>query len=485
MRLKSNWGMVRIRRAAVSGLLAAAVSLSAGCGRQIEIGEGGEYSERSEDSSHSAENPTGERSRNFSGNRVGSSLQEQMTDHAAEQTGDQMDGGKAVLPKLYDYRKVGRLPVVEDQGSLGTCWAFASLMAMESTLLPEEQWNFSEDHMSRKNSFSLSQEEGGQYAMSMAYLLAWQGPVTEEEDPYGDGWSPDGLSPVKHVQEIRILESKDYQRIKEAIFQTGGVQSSLFTRLQNSSSQDQYYNQETFSYYYPGTEKPNHNVLIVGWDDHYPKENFNQQPEGDGAFICLNSWGPNFGEEGCFYVSYYDTNIGDINVLYSGITEPDRYTGIYQSDLCGWIGQVGYGTEEAYFANTYRAAGREKLKAVGFYATMPQTSYQVYAASGISSPDELVLDEPLAQGTFQDAGFYTVELSKELMLDGGEQFWVAVKITTPGAVHPVAIEYQAPDSGANVDLSDGEGYLSADGRQWVSAEQSQSCNLCLKAYTGP
>ncbi|MDO5550835.1 MAG: lectin like domain-containing protein [Lachnospiraceae bacterium] len=463
MKVRSSRGRTGIKKRIAAGILAAAAGLTVpGCRHRENMGEiilSGEREELSQ------EEPSME-------------AQEAVPETAEKESG-------ISIPEYFDYREIGRMPAVEDQGELGTCWAFASLMAMESTLLPKEQWNFSEDHMSRQNSFSLKQEEGGQYAMSMAYLLAWQGPVTEAEDPYGDGQSPEGLLPSKHVQEIRILEPKDYQRIKEAIYQTGGVQSSLFTRLQNSASQDRYYNQETAGYYYPGEEKPNHNVVIIGWDDHYPKENFNQQPEGDGAFICLNSWGPNFGQEGCFYVSYYDTNIGDINVLYSGITEPDYYTGIYQTDLCGWIGQVGYGTEEAYFANTYQAERGERLKAVGFYATMPGTSYQVYASAGIFSPDELELDEPLAEGTFRDAGFYTVELRKQLSLKPGEKFWVAVKIKTPKAVHPVAIEYQAPDSGADIDLSDGEGYLSADGQQWVSAERSQGCNLCLKAYTGP
>lgn len=388
-----------------------------------------------------------------------------------------------ILPERYDYREQGRAPIAGDQGKFGTCWAFSSLMAMETVLLPEENWNFSADHMSRQNSFALGQEEGGQYAMSMAYLLAWQGPVTEEEDPYGDGQSPEGLLPVKHVQEIRLLPSKDYERVKEAIYRTGGVQSSLFTRLQNSDSTDPFYNKETFSYYYPGGRRANHNVVIIGWDDHYPKENFYHNPAGDGAFICLNSWGPDFGEQGCFYVSYYDTNIGDVNVLYSGIQEPDQYTGIYQSDLCGWIGQIGYGTEETYFTNHYQARRDERLKAVGFYATMPDTSYQVYAETGVSRAEDLALDEVLASGTCSDAGFYTVEFSKDIPLKEGEDFWVAVKIQTKGAVHPVAIEYQGQDSSGTVDLSDGEGYLSADGKQWVSAEQTQECNLCLKAYT--
>lgn len=414
------------------------------------------------------------------------SLDERGGQAAADEPGPgrEEEGQELVeLPEAFDYRKVGRAPKAGDQKDLGTCWAFSSLMALESTLLPEESWDLSEDHMSRNNSFSLGQEEGGHYAMSMAYLLSWQGPVLEEQDPYGDGYSPDGLAPVMHVQEIRLLESKDFERIKEAVYTTGGVQSSLFTTMQDPSDADRYYDKETCGYYYPGEERANHNLVIVGWDDHYPKENFDPQPEGDGAFICMNSWGPDFGEEGCIYVSYYDTNIGDVNVLYSGVTDTKTYTGIYQSDLCGWVGQLGYGKDEAYFANAYKAEREETLKAVGFYATMPGSSYEVYAAAGLSALEELVLDRPLAKGTLRDAGFYTIRLSEEIGLTPGEKFWVVVKLKTPGAIHPVAIEYQPPDSTGTVDLSDGEGYLSADGKRWVSAEQEQNCNLCLKAYT--
>ena len=76
------------------------------------------------------------------------------------------------------------------------------------------EWNvsFSEDHMSLRNSFHFSQNAGGEYTMSMAYLLAWQGPVLEEEDPYGDGYSPDALSPACRVQEIQVPPEKDYRR---------------------------------------------------------------------------------------------------------------------------------------------------------------------------------------------------------------------------------------------------------------------------------
>ena len=43
----------------------------------------------------------------------------------------------------------------------------------------------SADHMSIHNSFGISQNSGGDYSMAMAYLLAWQGPVSEEDDPMG------------------------------------------------------------------------------------------------------------------------------------------------------------------------------------------------------------------------------------------------------------------------------------------------------------
>lgn len=67
---------------------------------------------------------------------------------------------------------------------------------------------------------------GGAYTMTMAYLTAWKGPVLAEEDPYGDGYSPEGLSPRKHVQEIQIL--RDRASIKEAVQAHGAVQTSLY-----------------------------------------------------------------------------------------------------------------------------------------------------------------------------------------------------------------------------------------------------------------
>ena len=173
------------------------------------------------------------------------------------------------LPSRYDARKDDRTAPVKNQGDLGTCWAFASLLALESSLLPEESFDFSEDHMSHDPNFLLDQKSGGDYIMSMAYLLSWRGPVLEEEDPYGDGISPTGLTAVKHVQEIQILPEYDREAIKAAVYRTGGGQSALYTTLQGQQD-SRYYREETRAYYYFGTLPPNHDVVIVGWDDDYP-----------------------------------------------------------------------------------------------------------------------------------------------------------------------------------------------------------------------
>ncbi len=215
-----------------------------------------------------------------------------------------------MLPERYDAREMGRAAPVEDQGELGTCWAFASLQSLENSLLPDEIFDFSEDHMSKNPNFNLGQESGGDYIMSMAYLLSWQGPVLETEDPYGDGISPRGLKPAKHVQEIRLLPPGERQAIKQAVYESGGVQSALYTSLQGRDSLSGYYNRETGAYCCLEEKTANHDIVIIGWDDHYPAENFTSEVPGDGAFLCENSWGTGFGLDGFFYVSYYDANLG-------------------------------------------------------------------------------------------------------------------------------------------------------------------------------
>lgn len=426
---------------------------------------------------------------------------EDVTEHA-ETTDDLEAVGMEPLPSRYDLREKNVLGSVRDQGDFGTCWAFASLNALESAMPERLRMHLSAEHMALKNSFGLGLSDGGDYAMSSAYLLAWQGPVAETEDPYGDGISPDGLLPVCHVQEIQILPEKDMDAIKRAVLSYGGVQSSIYLSQAQTHNRIEDYVKDTSSYYYSGDSDPNHDIVIVGWDDTFPKENFQTQPEHDGAFICMNTWGEDFGDGGFFYVSYEDCRIGRKNIVYTVVEEPDNYDTIYQTDLCGWTAQLGYGKAEAWCANVYEAKMDETIAAVGFYATAEDTEYEIYTArirepdAGTGTGAELEADgdmdptDMLAEkgrilqtsGSVRYSGFYTILLPTGFEISKGERFAVIMKIHSPETEEPVAIEYLTGTRTSNVDIGDGEGYISFNGETWQRAETEENCNVCLKAY---
>lgn len=387
------------------------------------------------------------------------------------------------LPYSYSYLSNGRKTTIRNQSVFSTCWAMASIVALETTLRPELEQELSVDHMTLQHSFKTNQYDGGEYSMALAYLLGWQGPVLEKDDPYGDRKSDNTLQPVVHVQEAQIIKSKDFQTIKEMVYKYGGVQSSLYTSMQSANGSSAYYNKKEAAYCYIGTEKPNHDVVIIGWDDNYPKENFNADIDTNGAFICQNSWGTDFGKDGIFYVSYADVNIGVHNLVYTGVESTDNYDKINQSDLCGWQGILGYDASKAYFANVYKPSNIELIKAVGFYATDVDTSYTVYLATNIGEGADFDNMTQIASGTFKNAGYYTVPLENSIEVYPGQRYAVIVKIDTPNSSRPVAVEMVKSYATLTVDLTDGEGYISYNGVSWENVEENYDCNVCLKVYT--
>ena len=387
------------------------------------------------------------------------------------------------IPVKYDARAAGKQPAVKSQGSLGTCWAITVTSALEAALLPGEHLVFSADHMSLNNGFHITQSEGGDYNMAMSYLSGWYGPVLEEEDPYGDGTSPDGLTARVHVQEMQLLEGMDREQIKKMIWRYGPVQTSLYMDRKTTSAALPYYNTETFAYNYTQEEICTHDVLILGWDDTFSKENFVSQPGEDGAWICQNTWGEKFGDGGIFYVSYEDANIARGGVAYTKVEPADNYDRIYQTDVCGWQGQQGYETESCFFANVYTAQEAETLEAVGFYTTDFHSSYEVYVVDDFEDTGSFADRRLLTGGWIGNSGYYTIPLGEAVELEAGQRFAVVVKIRTENATKPVAVELHKDEYTDTVTLEGKEGYLSLYGETWEYTEEKFGTNVCLKAYT--
>ncbi len=151
-----------------------------------------------------------------------------------------------------------------------------------------------------------------------------------------DGNSLPSLTLMENDQWVGINDAGMYA-VKTELLKGRGV-SILFLADQSMPGEplkeDGYMNVDTWAQFTYNQIPFNHSVCIVGWDDHYSRENFlkDHQPEGDGAWIVKNSWGSetdyvtladgttiqknNWGipdsegrGTGYFYLSYYDRNI--------------------------------------------------------------------------------------------------------------------------------------------------------------------------------
>ncbi|MDR0846092.1 MAG: C1 family peptidase [Lactobacillales bacterium] len=80
--------------------------------------------------------------------------------------------------------------------------------------------------------------------------------------------------------------------------------------------------------YNTGIMGVNHIVSIVGYDDNYSKDNFNEavRPANDGAFLVKNSWGTGVHDNGYFWLSYESTmaNAHDITAFQVGKHEDHK-----------------------------------------------------------------------------------------------------------------------------------------------------------------
>jgi len=371
---------------------------------------------------------------------------------------------KRAFTPSYDLRTQDKLTPVRDQGGCGSCWAFGTYASLESFLKPVETNDFSEQDLNATHGFDWLPCDGGNAFISHAYLARWSGPLNESDVPYPYAFNAgNGFAAVKHVQQVVFLPERTSATDNSAIKHFLTTYGALYFAFYYSSN---HWNSATNSYCNRTTTNANHAVAVVGWDDDYDRNRFATVPPGNGAFIAKNSWGTGWGENGFFYISYYDTSLQEF-VSFNNAEATTQYDGIYQYDPLGYVSNWGYGSTTAWAANVFTATDSHSLGAVGFITNDSNTAYTIYVYTGLTAGQPRSGTLAAAQtGTNSYPGYYTVDLDSPVALANGTLFSIVIKFENASYNYPVPVEMKYSGYSSAATSNAGESFASPDGNTW-------------------
>lgn len=461
--------------------------------------------------------------------------------------------------------------VVKNQMQTGSCWAFASLASLETNLALNNYYNditakvydFSERHMEyatsrvfandiiNEDGFNREVGSGGNFNIAESYLTNGLGPINEDDMPFEDNEDTISIDKIKNKtvtgQIYDIVEFPSYKvsevsteiknEIKEHIKNYGAIFASIHGDVWKKSSNC--YNNTTGALYCKNSFlcKTDHAVVIVGWDDNYAIDNFNenQKPTSAGAWIIKNSWGEKqeytltemkeiifeeleskciaqgwsdatqipdetaisffeemgytyndgkavmiIGDNGFMYVSYEDVNIYSNLMGVVKATDEVNYENIYEYNKYQKSKLVNLYKSKIYIANVFekKTNGKEYLKQVSIDAPETYTCKVYVNPNGDSKAVEDLQEVKLKAGDTEtfEAGYHTIEFAKPIEING-DKFVVVLEVQgTSSNKISYCIE-------SNVENSIYDVVETEEGKCWVGTESDFKDNKWMDLGT--
>lgn len=399
-------------------------------------------------------------------------------------------------------------PATRDQQPFGTCWAFATIAMAEFYNLTHgyetdpAETDYSEYHLAYwthtdgtgktlngggaadtinfQGDRKTVMMDGGNTALGLLTLLRERGVTRESDFPYPTTTSAITELPPESERGYNAFLLNDavaflfyegddpsarFGLAKEAILANGCIATSVYVDVP-------YYNIEHNSFYcYDDIGGVNHGLVLVGWDDNFPKENFSTdaalQPPKDGAWLVRNSWSDQaaWSPFSYYWMSYYDKVMINEPALTVSMMEPGH----------GYDNNYYYDTETherakmlensqvetMRTANVFTACGKkgsELISAVRFVFEPDDEGddgkdYQIRIYRGTTTEGGLNLgtlcSDAVTGGKIYATGFYTVPLENPVLVTKGENFAIEVEIEGKTSV-----------------CYEREGYV-YDGRSWI------------------
>ena len=383
---------------------------------------------------------------------------------------------------------------IKNQMSTNSCWAFATIGMLESHLAlrdknassPTVTYDFSEKHMNYATArsaflngetntygFTKNLSDGGNIYLATQYMANGLGVVNESDVPFVNSEENIDISEIQNKEvKATLYDTVEFPstytseraeimpQIKEHIVNYGGI----YAGIHGANVLGDSYNNETGAIYCTNSifEPMDHTVVIIGWDDNYSVENFNedQRPTENGAWIIKNSWGDSIseklstikqamfeqqqsycesmgwdtadkipddvildtykasygedkvsiqgedlvvemGDKGYMYISYEDCNVYQNLIGIEKATNTKDYENVYQNDTLGASNNIIFsGQGNLSLANVFKrdAANTEYLDKISIYTFQGYTCKVFVNPNGSSKAKEDLQEVQLTSG---------------------------------------------------------------------------------------